>query len=49
MASRLGLRSIWLADHDLIRDLSRTKAIRAFGKSQGVDVGFAVEITVSVI
>ena len=40
------MKSLWLTDHDLIRELSRTTEIQALAKGMGVQVGFGVEITV---
>jgi len=46
LASSFGMKSMWITDHDLIRDLDRTVSIQAYAKSVGVQVGFGVEITV---
>lgn len=46
LAADTGIRALWIADHDMIRDLPRTRQIQAVARANGVDVGFAVEITV---
>eukprot|EP01147_Barroeca_monosierra_P007283 gene7283-7668_t len=45
-AARVGLEAIWITDHDVIRDLPRTRDIQAAARKAGVEVGFGVEITV---
>jgi len=45
-AARAGLRALWITDHDMIRDLGRTRQIQAAARKAGVDVSFGVEITV---
>jgi predicted metal-dependent phosphoesterase TrpH len=42
----VGLRALWITDHDMIRDLDRTRQIQAAARKAGVDVSFGVEITV---
>lgn len=42
----LGMRELWITDHDLIRDLDRTHALQATAKQHDVNLGFGVEITV---
>lgn len=46
LASSYGMKSLWITDHDMIRNLDRTMSIQKFAKSVGVTVGFGVEITV---
>jgi hypothetical protein len=45
-AAALGLHSVWLTDHDLIREPARTQALLRAGARAGVLVGLGVEITV---
>ncbi|EGD79625.1 hypothetical protein PTSG_10473 [Salpingoeca rosetta] len=45
-AARIGLDALWITDHDMIRDLPRTREIQKAAKKAGVGVGFGVEITV---
>ena len=46
-ASMLGMSSLWITDHDMIRDIPRVHEIQAAARAGGVKVGFGVEITVS--
>ncbi len=46
-AAALGLASIWLTDHDVIRDAAHARALLALGKHAGVAVGIGVEMTVA--
>jgi predicted metal-dependent phosphoesterase TrpH len=46
LAASLGLQSLWITDHDLIRSLDRTRAIQKHALNVGLSVGFGVEITV---
>ena len=36
----LGMRELWITDHDLIRDLDRTHALQATAKQHDVNLGF---------
>eukprot|EP00053_Salpingoeca_punica_P018168 m.177123 g.177123 ORF g.177123 m.177123 type:complete len:424 (-) comp17374_c1_seq1:355-1626(-) len=46
-AKALGLHSIWITDHDMIRPVAATRALQDYARQAGVRVGFGVEITVS--
>lgn len=46
MAVAQGMKHLWITDHDMIRDLGRTREIQTFAKKKGLSVSFGVEITV---
>eukprot|EP00045_Choanoeca_perplexa_P007467 m.68100 g.68100 ORF g.68100 m.68100 type:complete len:410 (+) comp14096_c0_seq2:162-1391(+) len=46
LAANLGLKALWITDHDMIRELSRTRELQAVARKAGIDVSFGVEITV---
>jgi DNA polymerase III alpha subunit (gram-positive type) len=39
-AASLGMKHMWITDHDMIRDLPRTLAIQEEGRRSGITVGF---------
>eukprot|EP00050_Salpingoeca_kvevrii_P021872 m.116934 g.116934 ORF g.116934 m.116934 type:complete len:418 (-) comp9513_c0_seq1:376-1629(-) len=46
LAKTMGMRSMWITDHDLIREPERTGELQRYGRELGVHVAFGVEITV---
>jgi DNA polymerase III alpha subunit (gram-positive type) len=39
-AASMGMKHIWITDHDMIRNLSRTHDIQEMARSSGITVGF---------
>lgn len=38
-AAEIGLKSLWISDHDVIRNLTRVRAIQTAAKQAGITVG----------